>query len=106
MGADANDLLAMIDTWQRADISANGVYDGDFAAALGAITARAMVMPGRTDLYFPPEDNEIEVAMMPNAELRAIESIWGHLAGGPGFNPPDAAFVDAALRELLAWGTG
>lgn len=102
--ADANDLLAMIGTWQRADISANHVYNGDFGAALGAITARAMVMPGRTDLYFPPEDNALEVARMPNAELRPIESIWGHLAGGPGFNPPDAAFVDAALRELLAWG--
>ena len=59
-------------------------------------------MPGRTDLYFPPEDNEIEVSMMPNAEFRPIESIWGHLAGSPGYNPPDAAFVDAALRELLA----
>ena len=51
-------------------------------------------------MYFPPETNEAEVAMMPNAELRPIESVWGHLAGGPGFNPPDAAFVDAALREL------
>ena len=101
LGADANDLLAMVWTWQNADISANEKYNGDFAQALGAITARAVVMPGRTDLYFPPEDNEAEVAMMPNAELRPIESIWGHLAGGPGFNPPDAAFVDAALRELL-----
>ncbi len=101
LGADANDLLAMVWTWQNADISANEKYNGDFAQALGAITARAVVMPGRTDLYFPPEDNEAEVAMMPNAELRPIESIWGHLAGGPSFNPPDAAFVDAALRELL-----
>lgn len=104
LGADANDLLAMIDTWQRADISANHIYNGDFAQALGAITARAIVMPCRTDLYFPPEDNALEVAQIPNAELRPIESIWGHLAGGPGFNPPDVAFVDAALRELLAWG--
>ena len=100
--ADANDLLSMVRTWQNADISLNDKYNGDFARALGAIKARAIVMPGRTDLYFPPEDNETEVSMMPNAELRPIESIWGHLAGGPGFNPPDAAFVDAALRELLA----
>jgi hypothetical protein len=55
---------------------------------------------GTLGLYFPPEANEAEVAMMPNAELRPIESVWGHLAGGPGFNPPDAAFVDAALGEL------
>src|SRR5438552_4522521 len=36
---DANDLLAMLWTWQHADISANERYRGDFAAALGAITA-------------------------------------------------------------------
>ncbi len=101
LGADANDLLAMIWTWQHADISANEEFNGDLAQALGAITARAIVMPGRTDLYFPPEDNEAEVGMMPNAELWPIESIWGHLAGGPGYNPTDTAFVDAALRELL-----
>ena len=100
--ADANDLLAMLWTWQNGDISANPIYQGDFHRALGAIKAKATVMPGRTDLYFPPEDNEIEVSHMPNAELRPIESIWGHLAGGPGFNPPDAKFVDDAIRELLA----
>ncbi len=102
LGADANDLLAMIWTWQNGDISANEVYKHDFERALGAIKAKAMVMPGRTDLYFPPEDNEYEVAHMPNAEFRPIESIWGHLAGGPGFNPPDAKFVDDALKEVLA----
>jgi len=31
---DANDLLAMLWTWQHADISANERYKGDFAAAL------------------------------------------------------------------------
>ena len=102
VGSDANDLLAMIWTWRHADISANPVYQGDFKKALGAIKAKAIVMPGKTDLYFPPEDNEAEVAEMPNAELRPIESVWGHLAGGPGFNPVDAQFVDEAMRELLA----
>ena len=100
--ADANDLLLMIWTWQNADISDNHLYGGDFSKALGAIKAKAIVMPGRTDLYFPPEDNEAEVAQMSNAELRPIESIWGHLAGGPGFNPPDSKFVDDALKEILA----
>ena len=100
--ADANDLLAMVWTWQNADISNNQKYDGDFGEALAGIKAKAIVMPGRTDLYFPPEDNELEVVQMPNAELRPIESIWGHLAGGPGFNPSDSKFVDDAIRELLA----
>ena len=100
--ADANNFLAMLWTWQNADISANDIYQHDFVRALGSIKAKAIVMPGRTDLYFPPEDNEYEVSHMPNAEFRPIESIWGHLAGGPGFNPTDAAFVDEALKELLA----
>jgi len=98
---DANNLLTMIDTWQNADISNNHIYEGDFRGALNSIKPQAIVMPGRTDLYFPPEDNEIEVALMPNAELRPIESIWGHLAGSPGYNPVDSKFVDDALKEIL-----
>src|SRR3989454_4466188 len=98
---DANDLLAMLWTWQHADISANTHYHGDFAAALGAITARAIVMPSTTDLYFRVRDNELEVEQMPHAELRPIPSIWGHVAAF-GVHPPDNAFIDAALHELLA----
>src|SRR5216683_1566045 len=98
---DANDLLAMLWTWQHADISGNPQHKGDFAAALGAIRARAIVMPGATDLYFRVRDNELEVAQMPNAELRPIPSIWGHVAAS-GVNPPDDHFIDVALHELLA----
>jgi homoserine O-acetyltransferase len=97
---DANDLLAMLWTWQHADISANEIYKGDFGTALRAIKARAIVMPGETDLYFRVRDNELEVEQMPHAELRPIPSIWGHVAG-LGVNPPDNEFIDAALKELL-----
>ncbi|HTJ27119.1 MAG TPA: alpha/beta fold hydrolase [Candidatus Limnocylindria bacterium] len=99
---DANNLLAMLWTWQHGDISDNELYRGDLTKALGAITARAYVMPGQTDLYFPPEDSAFEVQHMPNAELIPIPSIWGHFAGGPGTSPADVAFVDAKLKELLA----
>ena len=99
---DANDILTMVATWQAGDISDNSLYNSDFEQALGAIKARALVMPSRTDQYFPPEDNAIEVALMPNAELRVIETIWGHTGGGPGRNPVDTAFVDRQLKELLA----
>jgi homoserine O-acetyltransferase len=98
---DANDLLAMLWTWQHADIGANDLYKGDFAAALKAIKARAIVMPGETDLYFRVRDNALEVEQMPRAELRPIPSIWGHVAG-LGVNPPDNAVIDKALKELLA----
>jgi homoserine O-acetyltransferase len=98
---DANDLLAMLWTWRHADVSANTRFNGDLAAALGAITARTIVMPSATDLYFRVRDNELEVAQMPNAELRPIPSSWGH-AAGRGTNAADNRFIDAALRELLA----
>ena len=98
---DANDLLAMLSTWQHADISANPIHKGDFNAALEAIRCRAIVMPCTTDLYFRVHDNRLEVEQMPNAELRPIPSIWGH-AAGLGANPPDTEFIDAALNELLA----
>jgi homoserine O-acetyltransferase/O-succinyltransferase len=48
---------------------------------LGAIKAKAYVMPGQTDLYFPPEDSQFEVANMPNAKFLPVPSIWGHFAG-------------------------
>jgi homoserine O-acetyltransferase len=98
---DANDLLAMLATWQAADISNDQRFDGDLEKALRTITAKAIVMPCRTDLYFPPEDSAIEVEHLPHAELRVIPSVWGHMAGG-GINPDDARFIDMALRELLA----
>jgi homoserine O-acetyltransferase len=98
---DANNLLTMLWTWQHGDITSNKIYGGDFRKALGAIKARAYVMPGQTDLYFPPEDSEFEVRHMPNAEYIPVPSIWGHFAGGPGTNPEDVKFIDGKLKELL-----
>lgn len=99
---DANNVLAHIWTWQNADVSRNELYRGDFAAALRAISARALIMPGETDLYFTVEDNRREVAQMRNAELLPIPSLWGHRAGNPAQSPEDAAFINDALKRLLA----
>lgn len=98
---DANNLLAMLWTWQHADIGAHPKYGGDFVRALNAISAKAVVMPSRTDLYFPPEDSEIEVRHIPNAELAVIPSVWGHAAGG-NRNPADSVFIDDQIARLLA----
>lgn len=100
MRRDANDLLGMLWTWQNADISKNERYKGDFKAALAAITARAIVMPGQTDLYFTVADNEIEAGHMPNAEVRPIASTLGHVAGS-GMDPIGKAAIDDAIVDLL-----
>ena len=98
---DPHDLLASLETWMASDISDNGIHHGDLSKALGAITARSIIMPSRTDLYFTPEDSEIETAMMPNARLRPIESIWGHRAGNPNLSPADEAFLRREVADLL-----
>jgi homoserine O-acetyltransferase/O-succinyltransferase len=95
---DANDLLAQLTTWGFADISDSDAYRGDFAAALGGITARAIVMPTDHDRYFPPVDSRYETEHMPNAECRVVEDVWGHMAP---MNPANVQTYDAALTEAL-----
>ena len=99
---DAHDLLASLETWRQSDISDNPVHEGDLDRALGSIRARAIIMPSLTDLYFTPEDSAAETERMPNAEYRPIDSIWGHRAGNPLFNPADEAALREAVRDLLS----
>jgi homoserine O-acetyltransferase len=98
---DARDLLSVLGSWQRADISNNARFEGDLVAALRAITARSIIMPCSTDLYFPPEDSRLEVQHLARGELRILESSFGHVAGGPNRIAEDTAFVEAAMHELL-----
>jgi homoserine O-acetyltransferase len=98
---DPADLLAQLWTWQHGDISADERFGGDMTAALRAIRAKVLLMPGDHDLYFRVEDNRRELQHLADAELKPIPSIWGHRAGNPSQNPQDAAFIDAAVRALL-----
>lgn len=97
---DANDLISMLRTGITGNISDNSTYDGDFELALSKITARALVMPGSTDLFFPPEDNNYDALHMPNACFLPIESKWGHCAG-IGQHEPDSEFIDKNLKIFL-----
>ena len=97
----AADLYAQLRTWEAADISANPLYGGDLPAALRAIQARVLLMPGETDLYFRVADNAAELEHLSRAELRPIPSIWGHRAGNPSTNPVDLAFLRDAVHAWL-----
>jgi homoserine O-acetyltransferase len=98
---DANNLLTMLWTWQKADVGLTPGFDGDTERALSSIKAKALMMPAEKDLYFPPEDEAWAARFIPHAELRVIPGVWGHFAGG-GNNPVDVAFIDAGLRDLLS----
>jgi homoserine O-acetyltransferase len=99
---DAADLYSQLRTWHASDISNNSLYGGDLEKALRAIRARVLLMPGETDLYFRVADNEAEKRFLVSAELVPIPSIWGHRAGNPAQNPPDAAFIRHTVRRFLA----
>ncbi|OMI12691.1 hypothetical protein BSN85_09190 [Bradyrhizobium brasilense] len=88
-----------------------GSWDGAFARrdandlmAQIAIKAHVLLMPGRTDRYFDPRDNEAELGRLVNARsaaLHAIPSIHGHRAGNPANNAEDRAFINAEISALL-----
>jgi homoserine O-acetyltransferase/O-succinyltransferase len=98
---DPHNLIAMLDTWLRCDISDNSVYHGDYPAALGAIQAKTLIMPSATDLYFTPADCAAEAELIPQAKYLPIPSIWGHRAGNPYQNSQDEGFIREAVNHLL-----
>jgi homoserine acetyltransferase len=95
----SEDVLILANMWQAGDIGTCR-SDGSYESALASIKANMLVMPCRTDQYFPPEDSEIEMKHLKHGKFAPIESIWGHVAGG-GANPPDIKFMDATIAEFL-----
>ncbi|MBC7518575.1 MAG: alpha/beta fold hydrolase [Microbacteriaceae bacterium] len=98
----AGNLYAQALTWLEADISANPLHDGEITAALSAITARVLLLPGTTDLYFRVADNAAECEHLTHGLLAPIESIWGHGAGSPQNNSVDLKFLSTQVRAWLA----
>ncbi len=96
-----HNLLAMIDTWLGCDVSNNPTYQGDYHKALKSITAKTLVMPGTTDLYFTLEDCKVEADLISHAQYLPIPSIWGHRAGNPYQNYEDEMLIKNAVKELL-----
>ena len=97
---DANDLLAMIRTWQEHDISNNEKFNGNIEEALSSIKANVVLMPGINDLYFPPEENKEELKSLKNGKLEIIPSNYGHYAGAAK-SKEDLDFVNNQIEILL-----
>lgn len=97
---DPEDLLVLARMWQAGDVGAVG-GKGDYKAALGEVTAKVLVMPAKTDQYFPPEDGENEVKYLKNGIFDPIPTIWGHIGGG-GANPEDTKWMDQKISDFMA----
>lgn len=49
---DANDMVVLFNTWQQGDVSFVR-HGGDLEKCLREIKAKGLIMPSKTDLYFP-----------------------------------------------------
>ncbi|HEX3848197.1 MAG TPA: alpha/beta fold hydrolase [Steroidobacteraceae bacterium] len=100
-GADANDLILQMRTWERHDVGGTPGFHGNVEAALRSIKVPVLYMPSLTDLYFPVTDARYEAAFIPRCELLPIPSLWGHPAGA-GATPEDAKFLNEHIARFMA----
>jgi homoserine O-acetyltransferase/O-succinyltransferase len=103
-GADANDLILQMRTWEQHDVGNTPGFGGDVEKALRSIKVPFLYMPSETDLYFPVGDARYEAAFMPKVvSLVPIPSLWGHPAGA-GASPADEKFLNETIGQFLAAG--
>ena len=99
-GADANNLILQMRTWESNDVGATPGFGGDEVKALKSIQVPFLYMPSATDLYFPVGDARFEAQFMPHVTLLPIPSLWGHTAGAAS-NPADGKFLNEHIAAFL-----
>jgi homoserine O-acetyltransferase/O-succinyltransferase len=99
-GADANNLILQMRTWEKHDVGATPGFGGDVQKALRSIKVPLLYMPSETDLYFPVTDARFEAQFIPHCTLLPIPSLWGHPAGAAA-DPADAKFLNQHIAEFL-----
>jgi homoserine O-acetyltransferase/O-succinyltransferase len=99
-GADANDLILQMRSWEYHDVGTTPGFNGDVAKALASVKVPVLYMPSETDLYFPLADAQFEAAFIPGVVLLPIPSLWGHTAGAAS-NPADDKFLNDHIRKFL-----
>lgn len=102
-GADANDLILQMRTWEQHDIGKTPGFNGDVVKALRSIKVPFLYMPSETDLYFPIGDARYEAQFMSTVTLTPIPSLWGHTAGAAS-NQADGKFLNEKIGKFLAEG--
>jgi homoserine O-acetyltransferase len=99
-GADANNLILQMRTWEKHDVGTTPGFNGDVEQALHSIKVPFLYMPSVTDLYFPLNDARYEAQFIPGVSLVPIPSLWGHTAGAAS-NPADEKFLNETIGKFL-----
>ena len=102
-GADANDLILQMRTWEKHDVGTTPGFNGDTERALRSIKVPLLYMPSETDLYFPVGDARYEAPFIAHVTLAPIPSLWGHTAGAAS-NPADGKFLNEHIGQFLSGG--
>ncbi|BDG58972.1 homoserine O-acetyltransferase family protein [Caldinitratiruptor microaerophilus] len=97
-GWHASHFVAMIRKWQAFDLAAP---HGSLEAALARVRAGVLLLPVRTDLFFPPS-HSLDLAdrlqrLGKDARCEVVETDGGHLAG-----VVEADRFEVAVRRFLA----
>mgnify|MGYP000049355987 FL=1 len=99
-GADANNLILQMRTWEQHDVGTTTGFNGNVEAALKSIKVPFLYMPSATDLYFPVGDATYEAAFIKKVIFKPIPSLWGHTAGAAS-NPADKKFLNDNIANFL-----
>lgn len=86
---DRDDLACQLGKWSRAATDPAQVRAPVLALALAG------------DALFPPDEIAAEAALLARAEVRVLETPWGHYAAA-GLRAADAEAVEDALRAMVA----
>ncbi|HKB84508.1 MAG TPA: alpha/beta fold hydrolase [Burkholderiales bacterium] len=102
-GFDARDYLYQSWAYEAHDVGTTAGFNGDTAAALASINAKALVLAPPLDLFNPEQSARQAAAEIPGARFVEIPSVQGHQAA-TSTKPDDASFLNRVIGEFLKSG--
>jgi homoserine O-acetyltransferase len=98
---DARDLYYLTRAMGSTTVAETPGYDGNLAAALGAIQANTLFIITPQDEFIPPAYIDMQSTMIPHSEILAIDSNAGHLVCC-GVDPQATEIMNTGLTRFLA----
>ena len=82
------------------DVGAGPRFDGDTAAALASIRAKALIVAPTLDLYNPVGCAAEAASQIPDVEFHKLESNWGHLMASAS-DSQASSWLNKKIRRFL-----
>lgn len=69
-------MITLINTWQQGDVSLIR-HGGDLEKCLSEITAKGLIMPSKTDLYFPVSVSFVRMSVQRGLAVHLLIVVFG-----------------------------